>query len=555
MAMMISKFHKLVGSKKVWTVFAVLISVAFVVAYTGGKSGKQKSRSELEKEVVGSLYGEKVTRLEFGRQYQNTYLLLIIQTGQPLKINDQIDQLIRQQAWERLAILKKAGQMGITVSEEQLANAIRQQPIFRNQQTGQFDRRAYDAFFSQVLPRIGFNMTTKGFELLMHENLLIQKVSGMAAQSALVTEAEVDHAFHVFADKLTVQYAPIPRSMAPAPEVTEAEAKEYYNNYPNQFIFPDKVKVRYIEFPVADYTDEIEVTDEMVAQVYESNKQKFMVEGTEESALPEYQPLEEVRDTIVEEITTGLARRKADNEAGLFVSKLSTQDADFDQLAEAAGKAISTTAPFALTDTVRGVDPTAQFARTAFTLEDNAHHYYSDPVVGKDSIYVLVLQNRMPSFLPEYEVVAEEVMAAAQIAAEEKAYVEKAEEIHSALEASLKAGSSFADAATKAGLEITTTEPFSVAEPPADELGENILRETVLFDAGTLVDLIPTDNELIVAYVVEKEAADRLMADPNVIDQLKASVQNDKASRMTAAWRDSLLEEARFEEFTSGDNT
>jgi hypothetical protein len=161
-----------------------------------------------------------------------------------------------------------------------------------------------------------------------------------------------------------------------------------------------------------------------------------------------------------------------------------------------------------------------------------------------------VLQNRMPSFLPDYDVVAKDAMAAAKASASEKAYLEKAEAIHADIEAALAAGSAFDDAASRAGLKVTSTAPFSVAEPPEDELGQNLLRETVLFGAGTLVDLIPTEEGLMVAYVAAKDPADRFMADPNVIAQLKASVQRDKANRLLAAWRDTLLEDAGFEDLS-----
>ena len=46
MAMMISKFNKLIHNKTVWLVFAIFISVAFVMVYTGGST--DSSQKELE---------------------------------------------------------------------------------------------------------------------------------------------------------------------------------------------------------------------------------------------------------------------------------------------------------------------------------------------------------------------------------------------------------------------------------------------------------------------------------------------------------------------------
>jgi hypothetical protein len=554
MAMMISKFHKLIQSKVVWIAFAALISIAFVWSYTGSSSGSSGARSNAGDDVVGRLYNEDVTRNELGRAYEYSRLMLMLQTGQQINVNEQVNQYLLEESWKRLAILRKAQQMGLTVSQEQLAVAIRQQPVFINSQTRQFDRNTYTAFFTQILPRLGLRLSPEDFQIMISENLLIEKASGMAAQGALVTESEIDRAFHVYADTLTVKYASIPRSMAPAPEVTEEDARQYYETYPNQFVYPDKVKVSYVEFHVTDYTNAVEVTDEMVTQIYNANKQKFVVEGTENNPFPEFKPLEEVRDEISSEVLTSLARREAANAAGLFVSKLSSQTTTFEELAGEFGKTIAATPPFAETDTVRGIDPTAQFARAAFSLEDNEHHYYSDPVVGKDSIYLLVLQRKMPSFLPDFEVIAEDAMSAAKITAAEKAYLEKTESVHAAIEAALEAGTSFEEAAGKAGLQLTALDPFSLAEPPEDDLGRTILQSTALFEAGTLVDLIPTEDEFIVAYIAEKVPADRFMADPMVISQLRSSVQNDKVSRLVSAWRDSILVEADFEDLLDAAN-
>ena len=55
--------------------------------------------------------------------------------------------------------------------------------------------------------------------------------------------------------------------------------------------------------------------------------------------------------------------------------------ANFDQVTAAAGlKIVANTPAFSATDSVKGVDPTAPFARAAFGLQKDETHYYSDPV-------------------------------------------------------------------------------------------------------------------------------------------------------------------------------
>ena len=551
MAMMISKFHKLIQSKVVWTAFAVLISVAFVTVYTGSKSSSRKARNASESQMAGRLFGEAVSRQEYGQAYKNVYVMYTMMAGRLINIDENTHPLLVQAAWQRLATLKKARQMGLTVSKEQIVAAIEQQPLFQNQQHGGFDRTIFDSFVSAVLPRL--QMTLAGFENLMMENVLIDKASGMAIQGALVTDAEVRKTFHLVSDELTVQYASIPRSLAPAPQVTEEEAKTYFEDYTTQFMMPEKVSVRYVQYAVADYKNSVLVTDDMVSAFYENNKQRYLKPAAEDApagAQPEYQPLDEVKDSIAELITTGLAQREAISAADSLVAQLADESVTFDAAAKQAGLSIiDNVPPFALNDTVRGTDPTAAFAQAAFTLENDPSHYYSDPVPGRDFVYVIALEKRLPAFLPGYDVVKEDVLEAAKAAAAEDAYIKKAESIHAEIETALQNGTSFADAASRYKLNVETTAPFSAATPPDIELGQALVQSTIMFDAGTLVDLIPATDEFVLAYVAEKQVADEATELPLIRTQLEAGIRRDKANRLAAAWQESILEEAALEDF------
>lgn len=550
MAMMISKFHKLIQSRVVWTAFAILISVAFVTVYTGSKSSANKQRSENERQIAGRLFGEDVSRMEYGQAYRSAYVMYTLMAGRMINIDEDVHTLLSQAAWQRLATLKKVQQLGLTVSKEQTVARIEQQPLFQNQQVGGFDRNTFDSFVNSVLPRL--QMNAAGFENLMMENVLIDKASNMATQGALVTDAEVRKTFHLVSDKLTVQYAAIPRSLAPPPPVTEDEAKAYFEDFKGQFMMPEKVSVRYIRYAVADYTGGILVTDDMVSAFYENNKQRYLkpiAEAASAGTSPEYQTLEEVKDSIAELITTGLAQREAINAADGLVAQLADESVTFDQAAKHAGLTIIDNAPpFAPTDPVKGIDPTAPFAQVAFTLENDPSHYYSDPVPGREYVYVIALEKRLPAFLPGYDVVKEDVLEAAKTVAAEKAYVKKAEEIHSEIETALKAGTSFADAASRQKVKIESTEPFSAATPPDMELGQALVQSCVMFDEGTLVDLIPSMGEFVIAYVAEKQVADEVTELPIIRAQLEAGIGRDKASRLATAWQQSILEEAALED-------
>ena len=183
-----------------------------------------------------------------------------------------------------------------------------------------------------------------------------------------------------------------------------------------------------------------------------------------------------------------------------------------------------------------------------FTLQNDPAHYYSDPVPGREYVYVIALERRLPAFLPGYDVVREDAMEAAKTAAAEKAYITKAETIHSDIETALNAGTSFADAASRQKLKVETTEPFWATEAPDMELGQALVQSTVMFDEGTLVELIPAMDEFVIAYVAEKQVADEVTELPLIRAQLEDGIRRDKTSRLAIAWQQSILAEAELED-------
>ena len=119
MAMMISKFNKIIHNKTVWLVFAIFISIAFVSVYTGSRGSRQQARMHEKAEIAGRLYGENVSRAEFGQAYQRVYVMYSMMTGRAININDEIHGILHHAAWQRLATLRKAHKMGLTATPDQ----------------------------------------------------------------------------------------------------------------------------------------------------------------------------------------------------------------------------------------------------------------------------------------------------------------------------------------------------------------------------------------------------------------------------------------------------
>lgn len=550
MAMLISKFHKIIQSKVVWGIFALLISVAFVsVSVPGSKNRSEAKRERKAAQLAGRLFGEEVSRIEFAQAYQSIRLNYTLRYGN-FRVTDEIYKALSTAAWQRIAMLKKAKQLGMTVTGDQIIEMIQQQPIFQNPQTQQFDPDAYNMALQQIRSLIG--LTPKQVEIHYAEEVLIQKVTRIPIQGALITDAEINKAFHLFTDKVTVEYAAIPRSLAETPKVTEEEAKNHFALNQEQFRMPEKTMVAYVQFAVADYLGEVEVTEDMVSGYYENNKERFIKAPADDAPMdaePEYQSLEEVRELITGQIQQALARKIAVDQADVLVAELADETTTFEKSAEKLNlEIVDHTPAFALTDAVKGIDATAPFQQAAFALESDATHYYSDPVVGRDFVYVISLKKKLPAFLPAFDIVREDVMESARMAASEQAYTEKARQIRDELTAALEAGTAFSDAAAQYPLEVKTTEPFDISTPLEDEHAQQIKGASVLCAQGSLTDLIATPDEYLIAYVTEKVPGDEGVELPAMRSELARNLANEKAVQLISAWQDDLLAEGGFED-------
>ena len=556
MTMMISKFHKIIQSKVVWGIFALLISVAFVSVSVPGSKNRRAARHEQKAaQLAGRLFGEEVSRQELGRAYNSVRLNYMLQYGS-FRITPEIDEILITSAWRRIATLKKAQQLGMGVTSEQIVSVIQSQPIFRDQQTGRFNANVYNATLQQIRTLTG--MRPKDVEQHYAEELLLRKASRIPVQGALVTDTEIAKAFHLYIDKLTVEYAAIPRSLAETPKVTEEDAMNHFALNKEAFRMPERRLVDYVRFTVADHLGRDEITDEIVARFYENNKQRFLKQPAEDApadAAPEFQPLEEVKDSVTEELKQALAIKAAADLADGLVAELADETATFETAAQKLGLEIDGDTPaFTLVDPVKGIDPTAPFQRAAFALENDETHYYSDPVVGRDYVYVISLKKKFDSFLPAFDVVREDVIESAKIVAAEKAYVEKAEQVHGEIRNALKAGTPFADAIDKYNLKMEKTGPFDFSTPLEDDLEQQVKGAAILYGQGDLTDLIATANEYLVAYVAEKVPGNEAATLPGMRSELVENLDREKAVRLIAAWQDALLEEAGFEDLLSRDD-
>ena len=95
MAMLITRFHKLIQSKVVWYIILGVIIISFVGFFTPTmRSGAQQKRDL----AAGELFGKKVTQDEYRRAYHNTYVWYILSSGKMIPMTEQLTATLQSEA-------------------------------------------------------------------------------------------------------------------------------------------------------------------------------------------------------------------------------------------------------------------------------------------------------------------------------------------------------------------------------------------------------------------------------------------------------------------------
>ncbi len=541
MAMMISKFHKLIQSKVVWYIILGVIIIAFVGFFTPSmRSGsKQPSRK-----AVGELFGEEVMSQEYHQAYWNTYFWYVFSSGSMPQITDEMDETLRQEAWQRLAALRKAEADNIVVANEEVVQQIQQLPAFRGE-NGVFDATLYQAILKQM------KLSSQRVEGILREQIVLHKLMFRPAQAALISPYELRKAYHLYTDRFVLEYALLPREQIEKEvTVSREEGEALFVENIEAFRMPPKVRVSYVEWSVSDFLEQAEIPEEAALQVYNQNLESYRVETTNEFDVAEYKAFEEVETEITDQIREVVARRAAAEEATALVADIAPRAEgdlpDFAKAVAAASLTVKTLPAFGLTDELSDIDETAPFRQAASRLQDDAYSSFSDAVVGKDSVYVLSLEQQYPSFLPGFEVVEDKVMEAARAQAVAEAVSERAVELQETLTAALAAGDRFEEALKPYKLDMETTEEFDVTTELTNDYANILIPICLNTQQGELCQLVPVEEGILIAYVAERKSTDVEVGLPAIRQELVTGLSQNRVRQLTQDWQKTLLDEANF---------
>jgi peptidyl-prolyl cis-trans isomerase D len=250
-------------------IILALIILSFVLTGVGnyliGGSG----------DYAAKVNGQTIERAQLEQAFQSERSRMQQQLGDQFSAlagNEGYMQQMRRQVLSQLIdnmlLDQYAKKLGLSVSDDQIKDAIRKAPYF--QTNGQFDNAKY----LDLIGRMGY--TADNFAQSMRQQLVNQQVIQAFGESGFVLPSESQAMAALVLQERDVRLATIDlKALQAKQSVSDDELKAYYDQNKNSFIAPEQVKVSYIPMDAASMQDKVKVTDADISAYYDQHKSSY----------------------------------------------------------------------------------------------------------------------------------------------------------------------------------------------------------------------------------------------------------------------------------------
>jgi peptidyl-prolyl cis-trans isomerase D len=249
-----------------WMIKIVLFAIVVVFVFWGVGSMRSRRASrvaDINGEIISQdMYQKAYYRLldnyrrVYGDQYNDTLLKMLHPEETAL------NQLVN-----KTLMMQEAKRLGIDISEEELANAIRQIPAFQN--NGNFDYRRYNQLLSQN------NITPEQFESDQRDQIILDQLRAVVLGGITVTEDEARQWYDWSDTQINLSYVLFSPDRNPNIHPTQKEIQAYFEEHKEAYRTQPRIKVRYLYFNPAIYKAQVKISDERIAEYYQAHPDEF----------------------------------------------------------------------------------------------------------------------------------------------------------------------------------------------------------------------------------------------------------------------------------------
>jgi peptidyl-prolyl cis-trans isomerase D len=495
----------------------------------------KRQRSELP-----TIAGKPVDMTAFQTAKNAVMTEVVFSSGrQPPRTIEFEDQL-NIDAVERVVLLRKAKELGISASDDEVVQQVRTLPTFQNEQK-QFDPDRYQRYLS-FLNNLGINETQLAETI--REQIMLSRLRALITTAAKVTPAELKLAYTPLHEETTIAYVEFNGADHKENfEIKDDEARAFYEANKQKFLKPAETKVREVYFTISDAQKSITLGEDEIGEYYNLNKDKYL----DDQKKP--RPLADVKAEVKKDLLALRAERLAGDRATGFSVKLvhepGTARPDFAKIAADFGLTPRETDYFGLRGAIPGINAGPQFNQAAFSLSPEVP--FSDPVRGEDGYYVLEYAASRPSEIPPFEQVKQQVVDLLKQQSAVEAAAKQGRELAAKVKEAVVAGKSFSDACASVHVKAKSLEPFSIAQETTNFPAANRIKDMALgMPTNTVSDFIMTKDGGLFFYLKQ-----RTPPNPEEFEKDKAQMAMQLLERNRQAlfedWANAVIRDERVE--------
>lgn len=539
--MFIYHFNRMIRSRILWIVFAIVIAVAFLSVDSCYRS-PSGARSELDVNSAGTIGGEPVSYDE----YEFTRQLLQSSTA------NLSPAATETQVWAHIAAMRTAKELGISATSRELSDRIVATPDF--QINGAFNRNRYE----QVV-RNALGVSIQTFERMQAQYIVLYKLMAVVSAGAAPSQMEIDDELGQYTDEFSFRYATVANTHADEKiEADDAEIEDYYNRHKDDFALPARVGVKFVALSATNFLDAVvlEDVDADIQDIYESDPSKYTRRGTNGV---EQLTLDEARGQILDELKTAEAVHIATTNLVAFMEDLGDADLDsFTWRSKARGLSVSDTPLFAYeTDYIPGVEASAldEFRTEASDLDDSRADARYAIARGKRNVYLMRIATNDVAHVQSLSEVADTIRPLVIAEKRVALFDEDAKKALDSLKAEMEGKGDFAEAFTAAcaGLElpVSSNVTFSLVGGNAEgvEHATELIPAVLRMKAGDISDPVKISGGALIVCLdsrTRKDSQDSMFEVASARDRIVSQRSQAADARFFAEWLVQNLNEKTF---------
>jgi peptidyl-prolyl cis-trans isomerase D len=382
--------------------------------------------------------------------YRNSYTNLVEQVRQSFgnNLNDELIQALQlrkralDQLVDRALMLQEAEKLNILVSDEELAQTIRNIGAF--QTAGVFDNQRYLNALSRT------KLSPETFEEQQREALIIDKLQSFITGNIKVSELEARQWYKYNNTEVDVDYVLLEPGQFKNIEPTADEIVDYFDQHKETYKTDPEIKVRYLYLKPEDFAAKLTVAEEDILDYYESNLEKFKNPKTVQAR---HILIKVDQNAKPEEVES--ARQRAED-----VLKLAREGQDFAALARQYSEG-PTKAKGGDLGTFRREAMVKPFADQAFSMKVGD---ISDPVRTRFGWHIIKVEKINPAKTRSLDEAREDIEKTLKTERSRNLAYDEAETVYDAA----FAGRNLDDIAQERNLKILMTELFPQKSPPKE---------------------------------------------------------------------------------------